>query len=36
MELIDLKAELRQETGKGVARTLRRNERVPAIVYGSK
>ena len=36
MELIDLKAELRQETGKGVARALRRNEKVPAIVYGSK
>ena len=36
MELIDLKAKLRQETGKGMARTLRRSERVPAIVYGSK
>ena len=36
MELIDLKAERRQETGKGEARALRRNERVPAIVYGSK
>jgi large subunit ribosomal protein L25 len=36
LELIDLKAELRQEMGKGAARTLRRNERVPAIVYGAK
>ena len=36
MELIDLKAELRQEIGKGVARSLRRNEKVPAIVYGAK
>lgn len=36
MELIDLKAELRNETGKGVARALRRNERIPAIVYGAK
>ena len=36
MELIDLKAKLRQETGKGMARALRRDERVPAIVYGSK
>ncbi|MCD4741931.1 MAG: 50S ribosomal protein L25 [Desulfobacteraceae bacterium] len=36
MELIDLKAKLRQETGKGMARALRRSERVPAIVYGSK
>lgn len=36
LELIDLKAELRQDTGKGKARTLRRNKRLPAIVYGSK
>ncbi|MCK5542826.1 MAG: 50S ribosomal protein L25 [Desulfobacterales bacterium] len=36
MELIDLKAELRQETGKGQAHALRQNKRVPAIVYGSK
>jgi large subunit ribosomal protein L25 len=36
LELIDLKAELRNETGKGVARALRRNERIPAIVYGAK
>jgi large subunit ribosomal protein L25 len=36
LELIDLKAELRQDTGKGPARALRLNERVPAIVYGSK
>ena len=36
MELIDLKAELRQETGKGAARALRNNKRVPGIVYGSK
>lgn len=36
MELIDLKAKVRQETGKGMARALRRDERVPAIVYGSK
>jgi large subunit ribosomal protein L25 len=36
LELIDLKAELRQETGKGQAHALRQNKRVPAIVYGSK
>ena len=36
LELIDLKAELRQDTGKGPANALRLNERVPAIVYGSK
>ncbi len=36
MELIDLKADLRKETGKGQARALRQNDRVPAIVYGSK
>jgi len=36
LELIDLKAELRQETGKGNAYALRQNKRVPAIVYGAK
>ncbi len=36
MELIDLKAEIRKEKGKGAGRALRRNQRVPGIVYGSK
>lgn len=34
MELIDLKANVRTETGNGPARVLRRKGCVPAIVYG--
>ncbi|AZO93186.1 50S ribosomal protein L25 [Halocella sp. SP3-1] len=34
MERYNLKAELRAETGKGVARRLRREGFVPAVVYG--
>lgn len=34
MERYSLKAELREETGKGVARRLRREGLVPAVVYG--
>lgn len=34
MEILELKAEKRNTTGKGPARTLRRDGRVPAILYG--
>ncbi len=34
MEQIDLKAQVRKATGKGVARTLRRERRIPAVLYG--
>lgn len=36
MELLDLKAELRQGRGKSAARHLRKNEAVPAVLYGAK
>ena len=36
MEQIDLKAQVRKKTGKGSARTLRREGRVPAVLYGQK
>ncbi len=36
MELLELKVETRQKTGKGAARTLRRNHAFPAVVYGAK
>lgn len=32
---IELKVEVRQDTGKGSARSLRREGRIPAIVYGA-
>lgn len=34
MELIELKANIRDNTGKGIARELRRNESIPAVLYG--
>jgi len=34
MEKISLNANIREEGGKGVARTLRRNGRIPAVLYG--
>ena len=34
MELIELKADIRQSVGNGPARALRREGRVPAILYG--
>ncbi len=34
MEKISLNANIRGEGGKGVARTLRRNGRIPAVLYG--
>lgn len=34
MELIELKADIRQSVGNGPARVLRREGRVPAILYG--
>lgn len=34
MERIPLKARLRKTTGKGVSRTLRRENKIPAVVYG--
>lgn len=36
MEINELKATLRNDTGKGVARRLRQNGLVPAVVYGRK
>ena len=36
MEQIDLKAQVRETTGKGPARTLRREGRIPAVLYGQK
>lgn len=36
MEQIDLKAQVRTTTGKGPARALRREGRIPAILYGQK
>lgn len=36
MELIELKAKSRETKGKGAARKLRKNNGIPAIVYGSK
>ena len=34
MEQIDLKAQVRKATGKGYSRTLRRERRIPAVLYG--
>ncbi len=34
MELFELKANIREATGKGVARKLRSNKSVPAVLYG--
>ncbi len=36
MELIELNATLRETTGKGAARELRRNDSFPAVIYGAK
>jgi large subunit ribosomal protein L25 len=36
LEQIDLKAQVRKMTGKGPARTLRREGRIPAVLYGPK
>jgi large subunit ribosomal protein L25 len=36
LEQIDLKAQVRKKTGKGPARALRRDGRIPAILYGQK
>ncbi|WP_299983497.1 50S ribosomal protein L25 [Desulfobacula sp.] len=36
MELIELNAKSRELSGKGAARKLRRNNAIPAIVYGAK
>lgn len=36
MEQIDLKAQIRKTTGKGPARVLRRERRIPAVLYGPK
>ncbi|GAB6095069.1 50S ribosomal protein L25 [Desulfatiferula olefinivorans] len=36
MELFELKANIRENTGKGVARKLRMNECIPAVLYGPK
>jgi len=34
LELFELKANIREATGKGVARELRRNNSIPAVLYG--
>jgi large subunit ribosomal protein L25 len=36
LEQIDLKAQVRTKTGKGPARAIRRDGRIPAILYGQK
>lgn len=36
MELFELKANIREKTGKGVARKLRMNNCIPAVLYGPK
>jgi len=36
LELIELNAKLRENSGKGAARRLRMNNAIPAIVYGAK
>ena len=36
MEAIDLKANLRDKVGKGSARFARRNNLIPAVIYGNK
>jgi large subunit ribosomal protein L25 len=36
LEQLDLKAQVRKTTGKGPARTLRREGRIPAVLYGPK
>jgi large subunit ribosomal protein L25 len=36
LELVNLKAELRQGRGKSAARHLRQNQAVPAVLYGGK
>lgn len=36
MEIFDLKTNIRNRTGNGPARSLRREGRIPAVLYGSK
>ncbi len=36
MELFELKANIRTKTGKGISRELRRNDSIPAVLYGPK
>ena len=36
METIELGVEARQQTGKGAARTIRRQGKVPGVLYGTK
>jgi large subunit ribosomal protein L25 len=36
LEQIDLKAQIRKATGKGPARALRREQQIPAVLYGPK
>ena len=36
METIDLKANLRDKVGKGSARFARKNNLIPAVIYGNK
>jgi large subunit ribosomal protein L25 len=36
LELVELNAKVREKSGKGAAKQLRRNKSIPAIVYGRK
>jgi len=36
LELFELKANIRTKTGKGISREIRRNDGIPAILYGPK
>ncbi len=36
LELFELKANIRNSTGKGISRQIRRNNAFPAILYGPK
>ena len=36
MELLELKAELREKTGKEISKKLRRADKLPAVLYGEK
>ncbi len=36
MKQVEIEASIRNETGKGVARKLRRSGRIPGVIYGSK
>ena len=35
-EIYELRAEVRERVGKGAARAVRRQDRIPAVIYGDK